>query len=665
MPNRLAKETSPYLLQHAHNPVDWYPWGEEALDRARREGKPILLSIGYAACHWCHVMERESFEDDATAAIMNARYVNIKVDREERPDIDSIYMQAVQAMTGHGGWPMTMFLTPDGTPFYGGTYFPKEDRHGMPSFKRILGSVADAYAQKPEAVEATKASIREMFASGLAGWRVGGSGGVTPDTLKHAADTISEQYDHQNAGFGGAPKFPPTMVLDFMLATSARSGSELALSITRDTFVAMARGGIYDQIGGGLSRYSVDAEWLVPHFEKMLYDNALFVRLGVHLWQATHDDEVRTVVEDTIEWLRREMTSPEGGFYASLDADSEGHEGKYYVWSSDAFDAAAREAGASDAEIAALRRHWGVTEGGNFEGSTILNVVDRSRVPRLPEIRERMYEIRERRVRPARDDKRLAGWNGLMARAVAEAARAFGREDYRAMAVAAGEFLFRERVKANRAIRSSRGDAPIPGVLEDQAAVGLAALSLYELTFDRAWLDRALAMARETIAAFWDASEKTFYDTAGDHEQLIVRPRDVADNALPSGTSLACDLLARLGILMADDEFRRIASVVVDALAQPMARHPLAFGHLLGVADMLVNGSTEIAIVGSPGKADFEALNRAAGRSFYPGLLVAGGSDESIPLLAGRTTVDGAAAAYVCRSFVCDRPVTRPGDLAP
>src|SRR4051812_25735571 len=396
MPNRLAKETSPYLLQHAHNPVDWYPWGDEALSRAQGENKPILLSIGYAACHWCHVMERESFEDEPTATLMNERFVNIKVDREERPDIDSIYMQAVQAMTGHGGWPMTMFLTPDGTPFYGGTYFPKEDRHGMPSFKRILNSVADAFAAKPDAVAATTASVKEMFANRVAGWRADGAG-ATPDTLKRASDALAEGYDHQHAGFGGAPKFPPTMCLEFMLATWGRTHSELALGIVRDTFLAMARGGIYDQIGGGLSRYSVDAKWLVPHFEKMLYDNALFVRLGVHLWQATHDDEVRQVVEDTVEWLRREMTSPAGGFHASLDADSEGHEGKYYVWSSDEFDAAAREAGASEAELAALRRHWGVTEGGNFEGDTILNVADRSRVPRLREIRAKLYDIRERR----------------------------------------------------------------------------------------------------------------------------------------------------------------------------------------------------------------------------------------------------------------------------
>lgn len=663
MPNRLAAETSPYLKQHAHNPVDWYPWGAEALARAREENKPILLSIGYAACHWCHVMERESFEDAATAALMNERFVNIKVDREERPDIDSIYMQAVQAMTGHGGWPMTMFLTPDGTPFYGGTYFPKEDRHGMPSFKRLLTSVSDAFQAKPEAVAATVASIREMYAT--TGLRPAGGGRAvaTPNTLKRAADALVEAYDQENAGFGGAPKFPPTMCLEFLLATWARTRSELAMGIARDTFLAMARGGIYDQIGGGISRYSVDAKWLVPHFEKMLYDNALFVRLGVHLWQATQDDEIRTVVEDTVEWLRREMTSPAGGFYASLDADSEGHEGKYYVWSSDEFDAAASEAGATAEELVALRRHWGVTEGGNFEGSTILSVVDRSRMPRLRELRDKLYAIRERRVRPGLDDKVLAGWNGLMIRGVAEAARAFGRDDHRQMALAAGEFLFRERVQGDRVIRSSRAADPIPGVLEDQAGVGLAALSLYELTFDRIWLDRSIAIARGMVGAFWDEGASGFYDTATDAEQLIVRPQDVTDNALPSGNSLACDLLARLGILMADDDFRRKASAVIDSLAEPVARHPLAFGHLLCAADMLINGSTEIALVGKPATPDFQALAAAAGRTYVPALIVAGGLDDQVPLLSGRSMVDGRAAAYVCRNFACERPVTDAREL--
>jgi uncharacterized protein YyaL (SSP411 family) len=662
MPNRLANETSPYLLQHAHNPVDWWPWGATALELAVREDKPILLSIGYAACHWCHVMERESFEDDATAALMNERFVNIKVDREERPDIDSIYMQAVQAMTGHGGWPMTMFLTPDGTPFYGGTYFPKEDRHGMPSFRRILTSVADAYATNKGAVARTTESVREMYGSSQL--RSPATAGLSRETLTRAFGSLGASYDERRGGFGDAPKFPPTMSLEFLLVHGTRTGNEQSVSMAHDTFLAMARGGIYDQIGGGLSRYSVDAEWLVPHFEKMLYDNALFVRFGAHLWQATHDAEVREVVDDTIEWLRREMTSPDGGFYASLDADSEGHEGKYYVWSSEDFDTAARKAGASLAEIEALRAHWGVTEGGNFEGDTILSVVGRDEVPRFRELRDKLYAIRERRVRPSRDDKILAGWNGLMIRGIAEAARAFGDARHSELAIGAGEFLFKNRVRDGRMIRSTRGTDPIPGVLEDHAAVGLAALALYELTLDAKWLDRARTLASTMVDAFWDDATSQFYDTSRDHERLIVRPRDVTDNAMPSGSSLAAELLARIGILTGDAQASARASHAVDSLAEPMARHPLAFGHLLGVADMLVNGSVELALVGDTESTEFAALARAAAEVYAPALIVAGGSSpRSVALLENRPLVDGRATAYVCHGYTCDAPTTNAVEL--
>jgi uncharacterized protein YyaL (SSP411 family) len=660
MANRLARETSPYLLQHAHNPVDWYPWGAEALARAKADDKPILLSIGYAACHWCHVMERESFEDVQTAALMNESFVNIKVDREERPDIDSIYMQAVQAMTGHGGWPMTMFLTPDGTPFYGGTYFPKSDRPGMPSFTRVLNSVADAYRNNKEAVSRTTASVLEMYE----GSRLRSApGGLSPQTLRRAVDSLAAGFDQRHAGFGGAPKFPPSMSLEFLLAMWARTGNEQALAMSRDTFLAMARGGIYDQIGGGLARYAVDAEWLVPHFEKMLYDNALFVRLGVHLWQATQDEEIRTVVEDTMEWLRREMTSPDGGFYSSLDADSEGHEGMYYVWSSSEFDAAVREAGGSDADVTALRRHWGVTEGGNFEEQNILNVVDNNRVPRLRQLRERLYEIRERRVRPGRDEKILAGWNGLMLRAVAEAARAFGRDEYRSTAIRAGEFLIANRLRDGRILRSMRGSDAVIGVLEDQAACGLAFISLYELTYDRRWLDHALTVSAKMVELFWSEDAGIFHDTAIDAESLIVRPHDVTDNALPSGNSLAADLLARVGVLMADDTATRRATRVVDPMAEHMARHPLAFGHLLGVADMLVHGSVELALIGNPATPHFRRLETVVAGSYVPSLIIAGGRDETVPLLRDRPAPDGTATAYVCRSFTCNAPTSDAAEL--
>jgi uncharacterized protein len=609
-------------------------------------------------------MERESFEDDATAALMNERFINIKVDREERPDVDAIYMQAVQAMTGHGGWPMTMFLTPDGTPFYGGTYFPKEDRQGMPSFRRILFSVADAYRGNKDAVARTTESVREMYASSVP--RSPAAGGLTRDTLTRAVKELTASFDAQHGGFGGAPKFPPSMALDFLLTQWARGGNEQSMTMARDTFLAMARGGIYDQIGGGLSRYSVDAEWLVPHFEKMLYDNALFIRVGAHLWQATQNAEIRRTVDDTIEWMRREMTSPEGGFYASLDADSEGREGKYYIWEGDELDAAAREAGASADECAQLRALWSVSDDGNFDGANILHVAH-SETPiapaRFATLRAKLYAIRERRVRPARDDKILASWNGLMIRGVAEAARAFGDSSHRALAVRAGELIFAHRVRGDRVLRTMRGRAPIPGFLEDHAAVGLAALSLYEVTFDSIWLDRARSLCSSMIAAFWDEETKSFFDTAHDHEKLIVRPRDVTDNAMPSGNSLAADLLCRIGVLTGDDAHVTRTRMIADALAEPMARHPLAFGHMLCVADMLVNGSIELAIAGDRSSSDHVALAEAAGSVYAPSLIVAGGEGPGVDLLANRPLIHGGATAYVCRAFTCDAPTTDPNRL--
>src|ERR1051325_8113533 len=411
MPNRLAQETSPYLLQHANNPVDWYPWGPEALGRARSENRPILLSIGYAACHWCHVMEHESFEDRATAALMNERVVNIKVDREERPDLDAIYMQAVQTMTGHGGWPMTMFLTPEGVPFYGGTYYPSEDRHGLPSFKRILRAISDAYTAKPDDVARAAASVRQMYAAAAEPTRSGGP--LAPELLDRAYRARAEGDDAVNGGFEGAPKSPQTMSLDFLLRYWGRTGQRRALEMVTHSFRRMARGGIYDQIGGGFARYTVDAIWLTPHFEKMLYDNALLTRLGVHLWQATKDAEVRRVVEETIDWVRRELTSPEGGFYSSFDADSEGHEGKFYLWTASELDALLGDGG--DAAVA--KAYWGVTPEGNFEGKTILSVVDEPRAiaarfsmsleqleQTIARAKQILYEARTRRVWPGLDD---------------------------------------------------------------------------------------------------------------------------------------------------------------------------------------------------------------------------------------------------------------------
>jgi hypothetical protein len=649
--------------------VDWYPWTPEAFARARAENKPVLLSIGYAACHWCHVMEHESFEDDETAKLMNERFVSIKVDREERPDIDGIYMQAVQAMTGHGGWPMTVFLTPEGLPFFSGTYFPPEDRHGMPSFRRVLVAVSDAYRERPADVARTASQVREIYAAATR--PAESSGFLNEILLERAFRGLAQQFDERHGGFGGAPKFPSTMALEFVLQHWGRTRTAHALEMVTKSFRAMARGGIYDQVGGGFARYSVDATWLVPHFEKMLYDNALLARLGVHLWQATKDEEFRRVTRETLDWATREMSSPEGGFYSSLDADSEGEEGKFYLWS-------LGEIGALLGEDAPLvEAYWDVTQGGNFEGHNILHVphepgvvaarngvtVDHLQAV-IARARATLYQARAARIHPGRDEKVLASWNALMVRAFAEAARAFDDAGYRARGVRGGEFLFSSLVRDGRVLRSYKdGIAKIPGYLEDHAALGLAALSLYELTFDREWLDRARQMAEAVHEWFWDEELGAFFDTARDHETLVSRPRDATDNATPAGSSLACDLYARLAELRNDVELRRRATFVLESLAEFMARHPTAFGHTLGVADFLVRGAVELAIVGEPESEGFRGLARAAASRYVPALVIAGGDVADIALLSDRPMRDGRATAYVCRNYTCDEPVVEASAL--
>jgi uncharacterized protein YyaL (SSP411 family) len=672
MANHLATESSPYLLQHAHNPVDWWPWGEEALVLARQERRPILLSIGYAACHWCHVMERESFEDEATAALMNEHFVCIKVDREERPDLDAIYMRATQAMTGHGGWPMTVFLTPEGKPFYAGTYFPPEDRHGMPSFRRVLDGVAEAWRDRQDSVARTTASMRELYDASVA--RTRATGVLDEQLLSRAMSAFVQRFDPRFGGFDGAPKFPPTMALDFLLRQWARTGETQALEMVTHTFRNMGRGGIYDQVGGGFSRYSTDGYWLVPHFEKMLSDNALLVRLGAHLWQATHDAEVRRVTEETLGWLSREMTSPDGGFYSSLDADSEGHEGRFYVWDVGELDALLGE----DAEL--LRAYWSVSASGNFEGRSILHVAEdpatfaaahavtefelRAAVERASRI---LLDARERRVRPARDDKILAAWNGLMLRGVAEAARAFDDDDLRAMAVRNGDFLFRVMVRDGRVLRTARdGTAKIPGFLEDHAAVALGAIALYQLTFERVWLDRARELTDSILAWFWDEDAGAFFDTASDAETLVTRPRESTDSATPSGGSLATELLLVLGDLLLEPRYTERATYVLTTIAEPMARFPTAFGHALGAAELAVRGAIEVAIAGDPASERFAALARAVGERYVPSLVLAGGSGDAvsgIALLDGRAGAE--ATAYVCRSYACEAPTSEPAVLGP
>jgi uncharacterized protein YyaL (SSP411 family) len=658
MPNLLAHETSPYLLQHADNPVDWYPWGTAALSRSRAEDKPILLSIGYAACHWCHVMARESFEDTETARLMNARFVNVKVDREERPDLDSIYMQAVQAMSGQGGWPMTVFLTPAGEPFYGGTYFPPEDRHGMPSFRRVLHSVADAWETRREDVARAVQSFREMYAAGsgmpeAAGARLGA------ETLARAAEDLSARFEPVTGGFGGAPKFPHAMALDFLLRRSARTGDEHALHIVLHSFRQMARGGIYDHVGGGFHRYAVDARWLVPHFEKMLYDNALLARLGAHLFQATADEEVRRVAEETLRWVLKEMTDAGGGWYSSLDADSEHEEGKFYVWSLGEFN------GVLGGDAPAAAAHWGVSAGGNFEDANILNV--RGDQPTADAValgrwKQRLYDARARRVWPARDEKVLAAWNGLMLRAMAEGARVFGSAEYAQAALRNGEFLWREMVRDGRVFRThTRGETRIPGFLDDQAAVALGFLALYQLTFDRAWFDRAKELADRCVASFRDAATGAFYDTASNAETLVTRPRDITDNATPAGSSLAAELLLLMAEFTGDVPSREQAYRILDSAAEPMARYATMFGHLLGAADLAVNGGVEVALAGDPAAEDHRVLARTVAGRYVPSLVLAGGRGDPVrglPLMDGREAIGGRATAYVCRHYACGAPAT-------
>ena len=667
MPNRLARETSPYLKQHADNPVDWHPWGQEALDRARLEDKPILLSIGYAACHWCHVMAHESFEDPRIAQLMNEKFINIKVDREERPDIDSIYMQAVQALTGQGGWPMTVFLTPFGEPFYGGTYYPPEERQGMPSFPRILNAVSDAYENKRDSVSHTSQKLREIY--DVAKMQARSEGALTPHALDLAYRGVAQKYDVRHGGFEGAPKFPPTMTLDFLLRYWKRTGTEYALEMVTDTFRKMAHGGIYDQVGGGFHRYAVDAVWLVPHFEKMLYDNALLVRLGAYLWQATHDDEFKRVTEETIRWVEREMTSPEGGFYSSQDADSEGEEGKFYVWSIPELESLL----GSDSRI--VREYYGVTPGGNFEGRNILHIrIDpslsaaRSGIKRelldriIADAKTTLYSVRSKRVAPARDDKILASWNGLMLRGIATAARILERDDFAKLAITNGEFLYSRLIEKGRVMRSRpANDKRIQGFLEDYAAVALGFISLYELTFEKKWVTRATELAHSMIDWFWDEQLGAFFDTPRDAEALSARPREATDNAIPSGTSLAVDLMLTLAELSHDADLRRRSTFVLETLATALMRYPSAFGHMLGAADMAVNGAVEVAVAGVPAEKNFKALLHELAAHYVPSLVLAGGSDESgIALMEGRRAARGKATAYVCRSYACEEPASDP-----
>jgi uncharacterized protein len=651
VPNRLAGETSPYLLQHKDNPVDWFPWGEEPLTRAREEDMPLLVSVGYSACHWCHVMERESFEDPEVAAVMNEHFVCIKVDREERPDVDAICMEACQAMTGSGGWPLNTFLTPEQVPFYAGTYFPPEPRHGMPSWRMVLLAVANAWDKRRD--EIRDQGARMVQSLGATARIEPSAEPIREDVLAGSQSALRMIYDAANGGFGGAPKFPPASTIEFLLARGER---EMSLGTLR----AMARGGIYDQIGGGFSRYAVDATWIVPHFEKMLYDNALLARAYLHGWQVSRDELMRRVCCETLDWALREMRGAEGGFCSALDADSEGVEGKFYVWSLEELREVLGEAGLFEDAVA----YFGATDRGNFEGAA--NVLEgRGPVPpALAEIRGKPLEARSHRVRPGLDDKRLTSWNALMISALAEAGAALERADYTEAAVACASFVLEQlRDASGRLLRTWKdGRGRISAYLEDHAFLLEALITLYETTFDSRWYAEAVALADTIIARFGDPERGGFFTTADDRRQLVVRRKDLDDSPIPSGSSAAAFGMLRLALLSGEGKYERHALGVLRLTYELAGRHPSAFGHLLQAADFYLAPVREVAIVGpAAGAAELLRVVRGA---YRPHLVLAGGEGDGVPLLQGREPVDGRAAAYVCEHFICKAPVTSPDELA-
>ncbi len=675
-PNRLIAETSPYLRQHAYNPVDWHPWSEDAFEQARRENKPVLLSIGYSACHWCHVMEHESFENHEIANLMNEHFINIKVDREERPDLDAIYMSAVQMMTGHGGWPMTVFLTPDKVPFYGGTYFPPEDRHGMPGFPRVLLRVSQTYQERREDVTASSAQILEHLAKMNEIREATGS--LRPELLDEAFRGLRRGFDHFHGGFGAAPKFPAAMSLMFLLRTHARTGDPQPLEMVELSLKKMARGGIYDQLGGGFHRYSVDEKWLVPHFEKMLYDNALLSRLYLDAFLVTGNRVYRRIVEETLGYVLREMTDPEGGFYSTQDADSEGHEGKFFVWTPEEINAVV---GPEEGEV--FCRVYDVTEWGNFEGKNILNLprdlevvakLDGVQVEelesRMRACREKLFAAREKRVKPDRDEKILTAWNGLMIRSFAEAGAALGRSDYLDVAGRSAQFIWSNLGQGGRLLRTYKdGRGKLDGYLDDYAYLADGLLALYFATFDPKWFLRARGLVDQMLDRFWDRDRGGFYFTAHDHEPLIVRTKDFYDNATPAGNSVGVHVLLQMSALTGEEKYRAAGGQILHLMSEPMRKLPSAFGHLLCGLDSYLAALKEIAIVGDPAAPDTRSLLSVIRSRYLPNKVIAvgrtvdGEEANAVPLLRDRHPIEGKATVYICHNFMCKRPVTTPEAL--
>jgi len=676
--NRLIDEASPYLRQHAHNPVDWYPWNAEALERAREQGRPILLSVGYSACHWCHVMERESFENEAIARLMNEHFVNIKVDREERPDLDEIYMGAVQAMTGRGGWPMTVFLTPDLRPFYGGTYFPPEDRYGHPGFPRVLEAVAQYYREQPDQVEENAGKLMNALQQNAT--LLQPQERIDDGLLENAFGDLQRSFDARYGGFGDAPKFPGSMSLTLLLRYFRRTGRAEALEMVERSLKRMACGGMYDQLGGGFHRYSVDARWLVPHFEKMLYDNALLTWAYLEAFQVTGDDFYRRIATETLAYVQREMTDPAGGFYATQDADSEGEEGRYFAWQPAEVEALL---GVEEARL--FMRYYDVTPAGNFEdGKSILHVdaelpavarllqVDEEVLRRVVEQgKQRLFEASAQRVAPGRDEKILVSWNGLMISAMARAHQILGEGTCLETAARAAEFILGEMVVDGRLLHTCQdGQARLPAYQDDYACLCNGLLDLYEASFDLRWLRAARELCQDMVERFWDGNQGGFFFTEAGAEDLIVRTKNPFDNATPSGNSIGALVLLRLAGLTGSEPLREKGRQALLLFAGLMKRAPSSCAQMLCALDFFESRPFEVALVGSP--ADREELRRALHGCFAPNKVVLGADpadcpedlEAELPLLAGKVSQsDARARAYVCRDFTCSPPVRSGEEL--
>ena len=675
--NRLIHETSPYLLQHAHNPVDWYPWSEEAFEKAKKENKPVLLSIGYSACHWCHVMERESFENEKIAALMNELFVNIKVDREERPDLDEIYMNAVQMLTGRGGWPMTMFLTPEGKPFYGGTYFPPEDRQGMPGFPRILQGVAQAYRERPADVEKSVAQILETLHHMAESQP--SEKDFAPGIIAESCEKIARAYDSENGGLGQAPKFPNPGVYELFLRYYSESGDERYLTMVAQTLSKMAQGGIYDHVGGGFHRYSVDAKWLVPHFEKMLYDNAQLLRIYSQAYVITGEPLYKTVVEESAGYLLREMHQPEGGFYSTQDADSEGEEGRFFVWTLAEIDALL---GAEDGEVFA--RMYDVTEEGNFEEKNILHPIltvdqaskffrkEKSEIEALiARTKEKLFTAREKRIKPFRDEKIIAAWNGLLLSGLAEAIKITGASSCLEASRRTVEFIFGRMFRDGYLLHVYKdGQAKLRGYLDDYAFVALGLLDLYEVLLDRSLIDRAMELADIMLREFWDERGGGLFYTGKSHEPLISRAKPVFDASIPSGNAIAAQLLLRLYHLVGAEDYHTRAETILRSYYDAMVSQPFGFAHMLCALDQYLHPAKEIVIVGERSDARTTDLIKEIHSLYLPNkavlIFAPGESLEKVsPLMVGKQQIDGRPTAYVCQNFTCSAPVTSWAELKP